>query len=317
MSQPLHVGIIGLGPRWQKRYRPALLALRERFRVVAFCDPLPQRAEQEARLWGCPAVAGPTVLLENTPIDAVLLLEPHWWRLWPLELACRFDKPVYCGAALERDIPHADAIAQQVRDSRLPVLVELAPRVAAATERLRQLLANDLGPARLLVCDLTLPLNGRSKDASSLLGSAGTALVDWCAGLLDTAPESVLASSAAAGQFSSVLLEYGDGRAVQINRRLAPGARRSLTLRVVAERGSAKVSLPSRVAWNGADGGHLHVLPEPRPLVETLLEQFHDQVTRGQAPTPGLDEAHRALGWLRAAEVSRKEGRRIGLRAAD
>src|SRR5438132_5371930 len=103
MSKLLHVGVIGLGKRWQRRYRPALLALRDRFRVSLLSDAVPQRALQEAKLLGCRAVNGPTALVDNDAVEAVLLLDPPWYRLWPLELACRFAKPLFCAAALELD----------------------------------------------------------------------------------------------------------------------------------------------------------------------------------------------------------------------
>ena len=51
--------------------------------------------------------------------------------MWPLELACRARKPVLCCVALEQDAEHADDLLRQVRDSQLPVLMELAPRYLA------------------------------------------------------------------------------------------------------------------------------------------------------------------------------------------
>ena len=48
MTKLLRVGIIGLGRRWQKRYRPALLELRDRFEARVLCDEIYQRAINEA-----------------------------------------------------------------------------------------------------------------------------------------------------------------------------------------------------------------------------------------------------------------------------
>ena len=104
MAKLLRVGVIGLGPRWQKRYKPALLAMRHRFRVALLCDAVPQRALREAKLLGCRAVGGPTALVEDDTVEAILLLDPSWYRLWPLEVACRIGKPVLCAElqALQR-----------------------------------------------------------------------------------------------------------------------------------------------------------------------------------------------------------------------
>src|SRR5262245_53517333 len=101
MSQPLRVGVIGLGNRWQKRFKPALLALRRLYEIRAVCDQVPQEATRESRRLGCDAVTGITTLLESDDVDAVLLLDAQWFRLWPVEQACRFGKPVFCGLSLE------------------------------------------------------------------------------------------------------------------------------------------------------------------------------------------------------------------------
>ena len=66
----LRVGVIGTGRRWRRHFRPALLGLLHRFDLRAVCDPVPARAEREARLLGCSAAAGPRELLSSSDIDA-------------------------------------------------------------------------------------------------------------------------------------------------------------------------------------------------------------------------------------------------------
>src|SRR6266478_2001490 len=128
MTNPLRVGVIGLGRRWRKRYRPALLALHDCFRVHALYDQVQQRALGEAERLQCDAAAGITELLERDDLDAVLLLDAQWFGLWPLELACRVGKPVFCCAGFDREDARADAVYQQVQAAKLPVMVEMAPR---------------------------------------------------------------------------------------------------------------------------------------------------------------------------------------------
>src|SRR5258707_14026128 len=101
MTQPLRVGVIGLGGRWKKRYKPALQALKNRVDVRAVCDQVQQRAEREASELGCHAVLGLRALLDGEDLDALLLLEPQWYGLWPVEQLCRRRTPVYCGYSLE------------------------------------------------------------------------------------------------------------------------------------------------------------------------------------------------------------------------
>src|SRR5947209_3874603 len=42
----LNVGLIGLGPEWERRYFPALVRLRHRLRVRRFYGPLITQADQ-------------------------------------------------------------------------------------------------------------------------------------------------------------------------------------------------------------------------------------------------------------------------------
>jgi predicted dehydrogenase len=293
MTKPLRVGVIGLGRRWRRRYQPALRALPDRFQVRAVYDQVEQRALAEARRLGCAAASGLTELVERDDVEAVLLLESQWFGLWPVELACRAGKPVFCCAALDLDAEHAEAVCRKVREKNLPVLVELAPPLAPATARLRELFDTRLGPPRLLVCDAVGPATSGQEHRAS---GVGLALLDWCASLLGGEPAKVAVVDVAG--LASVLLEFPGGRAARVSRWHAPGARRGVRLRVVAEKGLATVDLPDRVGWTEADGRHTHRVCGPQPLGQVLLERFHRTVTEGQAAEPGLDDALRALRWL-------------------
>src|SRR5262249_25601668 len=146
------------------------------------------RAKREARRLSCAALDGITNLIEADDLHAVLLCDPQWFGLWPLELACRFGKPVLCCVPLARDDAHADALVGQVRNSRLPVLVELLPRLAPVEARLHELLQKDLGPVRFVRAEV---IRSRSPARSpSLLGAYGIAQVDWCCRLLEGEPTS-------------------------------------------------------------------------------------------------------------------------------
>jgi predicted dehydrogenase len=315
--QPFGVGVIGLGRHW-RRYRPALLALPKHFAVRVLCDEVPRRAEREARQLGCSAAVGPTHLLENPLVDVLLLLDVQWFGLWPIELACRLGKPVFSCASWETDGAHADALHQQVRERCLPLQFEMAPRAAPATGRLHQLLDTHLGPARLVLCEsLQPPPESRrirsGPEQGLLLGPEGSALVDWCAGLIGTEPARALAYRADAADYSGLFLECSDGRAMHIGRRSVPTARPALRLRVVAERGSAAIQHPDRVSWTTVSGSCVQQLRGVRPVTQTLLLQFHQAVQTGQVAEASLDAGYRALRWLRAAARSLAENRPIAL----
>jgi predicted dehydrogenase len=328
IGNPLRVGVIGLGPRWRQRYLPALAALQSRFRVAAVCDEIEQHAAGEAKRLGCALASGPTELVLNPAVEAILLLDPQWYRLWPLHVACRLGKPVYCCTGLDVDEAHADRLYQQLRTAQLPVLMAMTPRTAPVLRRLRELFDTQLGPPRLLLCEALLvsknsgavrrtdfqsvPLPGRIGNPSDDWGDPSEiALLDCCGDLLAGEPVSVLAAGREDSALTSVLLEFSDERAIQINRCQATGSRGSLRLRVVAERGTASVTGSNRVRWSDGAGRHAHALGAERAPEQGLLEQFYGMVRAGQAPQPNLDQVYRVLRWVRAAARSRAEGRRV------
>src|SRR5207248_617085 len=154
-------------------------------------DPLRRRAVSVAKEIGCEAAQGVVELLHRVDLDAALLLDPQWFGLWPLEVACRAGKPVFCCPSLECDEEHADALLRPVQASGLPVLMEFAPRFAPATARCRELLREHLGPARLLICESVQPdETGRGPRPAPRLRApyVGSSLVDFCAFLLDAEP---------------------------------------------------------------------------------------------------------------------------------
>jgi predicted dehydrogenase len=300
----MRLGVIGLGRRWRQRYRPALRALRGQFAVALVCDEVYARAAHEARALGCAASAGPTELLESDDVEAVLLPDPQWFGLWPLEHACRLGKPVLCGEDVLAAEPDAERLRPQVRQARLPVLAGLAARVTPATAALRELLAGPLGPPRGVTGDLLLPPGERGLPPS---------LLDWCAVVLGADPVGVLASATPDGRSASLLLEFPGERRALLSAWPAAHAAGAPLLRVFAERGWAEVRLPDRLRWEDAASRQARV-EHGRPAPEAvLLEQFADAVQGGRAPEPSFDEGCRVLGWLRSAERSRAEGCRVAL----
>ena len=78
MTDLLRVGVIGLGRRWRKRYKPALGALRQRFAVRAVCDQVRERAQREpitVKKGGRPYA----VILGTEEYERLQALEDHYW----------------------------------------------------------------------------------------------------------------------------------------------------------------------------------------------------------------------------------------------
>src|SRR5207247_10458631 len=70
MAEPLRVGVIGLGPRWRRRYLPALMALRKLFRIEVLCDPAFERALAQAKQLDCRAASGPSQVVDSAAVEA-------------------------------------------------------------------------------------------------------------------------------------------------------------------------------------------------------------------------------------------------------
>jgi predicted dehydrogenase len=300
-----------VGRRWQARYRAAILALPRHFAIRAVCDPVAWRAEEEARQQQCELAAGPTELLENPGVEAVLVLDAPWYRLWPIEAACRFGKPILC-AAVQALESQGERLTRLVEQHHLAVMTALQPRLAGPTMRLRELLQSELGPARQLLCDFSdpdqKPRRTPQGNPAALLGPAGPAVVDWCLSLADCSPVSV--QTVEGPGLTSVLIDLGEGRVAQIVRRRSGFPCPRLRLEVVAQRGGAVIVLPNRLSFRTRAGTHLCRLPGGPPH-RLLLESFHKAVTQGGSLVPDLSCAWRAVRCLVAAQQSRLEGRRV------
>ena len=309
MPHRLPIGIIGLGRRW-RRYRPALAGLRRRLAVRAVCDQRPDRAARTARELGCDAAAGPTDLLDRDDVKAVLLLDAQWFGLWPVGQAARLGKPVFCAAPLSGDDAHADEIVRRVHAAALPAMAASGPALAPALTRLRDLLATRLGAPRLVRCDWCGPDRTAGTPGIHVLPGLTAA----CADLLGGEPRSVSATAAEAARFLGVLLQFGDGKAAQLNLWTGTGVRPARRFQAVTDAGDATAELPGTLRWRDGEGSHTIHAPR-RPLPRLLLERFLDALAAGAPPEPGFADAYRALLWARAARRSLAEGRRVDIDA--
>src|SRR5579864_593595 len=104
----LHVGLIGLGPEWQHRYRPALAKLQKRLRVRSVYAPVITHAEQVSAELGCDVAPGLVPLIEREDVQALLVLDAAWYLGVPAQFACRAGKPAYLAGRFVHRLPVAD-----------------------------------------------------------------------------------------------------------------------------------------------------------------------------------------------------------------
>ncbi len=338
----LRLGIIGLGPGWQKRYRPALRALSDRFEVRAFCEAVAHRARQVALEFEADWEQGFRSLVQREDVDALLVLSAQWYGMLPVLAACEAGKAVFCTNELALTLPQAQQLRRQVLQSGVAFMAEFPQRYAPATTRLKELIVTRLGQPRLLFCHVRAP----QEDAASGLGepfgahapfAALVELVDLCRFVVGREPGSVLGVVHGApgphfeGDYQLIHLEFPHperpelsamanisyGRYIPSHWPEAVSFRPPAALQVQCEHGVAFIDWPDKVVWFDSAGRHMENLESERPLGELMLLQFYRHVTSLVRRTDSLEDAYRALLVVRQAEQSVREGRRIPLNWED
>ena len=334
----LRVGIVGLGESWETQHRPALRALSDRFDVRAFCADVALLAEQAASDFNAATVDGFRALAARNDVDAVLMLASEWFGPLPILAACDYGKAVYCGATLDLDLERAREVKDRVERSGVAFMAEFPRRHAAATLRLKELIATRLGQPRLLFCHERLRHHKRKQNEAHrrrLHAPAVRAmmeLVDWCCYVVDQPATQVtgirhLGDPSGAEDYRMMSLEFaaagpgGTDALAQIScgdylREVWPEAasfRPPADMQVCCEGGVAFVDLPNRLVWFDEAGRHLESLDSEQPVGERLLTQFHRAVTSLVRRSGDLEDAYRAWYVVQSARESYRLGRRLPL----
>ena len=206
----VNVGIVGLGPDWDLRYRPALRKLRERIAVRALYDPVASRAEQIAAEWNTDTVDGLVALSKRSDIQAILLLDAGWPGWEAIRLLCASGKPVFVLSGFSHDQSALRSLHDQATALGQTVMPAFGLRYTPASCRLRELMATRLGPPTEIAVDVALhPFNGvagveakRSPQTARSLGAPVgrpqppdetalapfVGLIDWCRYVMGSSP---------------------------------------------------------------------------------------------------------------------------------
>lgn len=347
----VNVGILGLGPAWQTRYRSALEELRERIRLRAVYDPVFNLAEQAALDDHASAVPGILALLEQPDVQAILVLDTAWYGQQVLELLCRCDKPIYLAGYLGEDVAGLRRCHEQAVARGLTLMPEFSRRYTPATGRLQELTATELGPPHHLAIEAHGPrldhvdmFSGGSSARELLVG-----LFDWCRYILRTPPVSLQArfpecESDADGSRCSLVVEFGPQRSggappraeLQLSNRGAdrttiaesrpadcsPADRPEeasetseppVCYEIRCERGTASIRSPVEISWTTGSEVRTESLKSERSETEVMLDHFCRRVVGGLIPVADLADRCRSLLLTQAAEESLRTGRKVWL----
>ncbi|WP_435006273.1 Gfo/Idh/MocA family protein [Tundrisphaera lichenicola] len=331
----LKVGVVGLGRLWEARHKPALAKLKDRFQVTAVYDQVARRAELESVQFGCTAVDGLIELFERPDVEAIYLLTPQWFGLYPIEAACATGKPIYCALPMICGREELDRLDHLVRSSGVVFMPEFARRFYPTTMRLKQLLATKLGAPRLVIGLGRLfgfdrygqPGPSTQLAPATLLVDPGTYLLDWCRFVFGSEPRSVQGwggtifpdPESVGPDFETCLMEFEGGATAQLSvaryhRSLWGDANRFLPqpgVQVFAERGVAWLEMPDRIQWTDADGIHEERLPL-EPTVGELLNDHFYQMVRGEGSlAPTWNDSIAVARLLGAIRRSGLEGQKV------
>lgn len=328
----VNVGIIGAGPIWESRYRPALEALKKRLRVRAVHDWVAARAEQVAADLDAQPVQGIRSLIERPDIQAVLLLDPGWYGYEPLRLLATLRKPAFLAGSLGQNAELLCELHEQARADGLILMPEFSLRHTPATSRLQELMATRLGRPGDIRVEAVAP---DPADADAVPGQSGDdlliGLLDWIRYIAGRAPQSVSAERVASdeGEIHRILIEFrkpaGDvaRSELRIRRRTecAPSgstcgsASLWLQQEVNCERGVAEIRGSSQIAWANGNGRHEETLTSERSEIELLLDLFCRRVVGGLVPVADLRDVCRGLTLADAVARSRESGSPVSLPA--
>jgi hypothetical protein len=314
----LQVGLIGLGPEWQLRFRPALTALRHRLQVRGIYTTVASQAEHAAVELKCDAAPGLVALAERDDVKALLVLDTDWHMHVPAWVACRLSKPAFLAGRLAMRFCRPD-LRKHSAESGVTLMPGLAHRYTPATSRLRELIATKLGrPLSLEIVTAAQSLEGEAAKAlaPSSQREALAMAIDWCTCVVGTAPISIVPGNpadraeadraakrlemefrrpTAGGEAARAKIDI-DAEFVEqpVSMNLVQNTPIIQRARIVCLRGEAVLKPPIDIEWEAGGKRVTESLTADRREYEVMLDHFTRRVLGGLIPVPTLDDLYRA-----------------------
>lgn len=288
----LNIGIIGLGPDWETRHRPALARLSQRIRVVAVYDAVAPRALRVAQDLRAVAAPGIRAVMARSDVRALLVLDAAWHGLAPLRMGVEHGKPLYVAMPVAAPPKALSELCRLAATESVLIASELRLRTAPATTRIQELIATQLGSVNHIRAAVAIP---RSADQVHSIVAA----IDWSSMLFRSIP-------------AGIEVEDRDDKGLRLRitfrrpaRNGAP-AQAVLDIRIEEEesdlaavidcdRGEIRLTGQAQLTWQSGDQAVAESLESERGDVETLFDHFARRVVGGLVPVPGLDDVCRLM----------------------
>lgn len=330
------VGLVGVGPMWERRYRSAAARLCERLEIRVIYDAVLAKAQLTAADLGADVATGMHQVFERQDLHAVLVLDPAWYDLFPAELACEYHKPAFLAGALGADRRALFDLHRRAEETETLLMTEFSRRYTPATSRLRELIATRLGEAKQVSVRSLIPqpqvpgpLPGQACERDYLAG-----MLDWCQYITGRVPTSVRSDPLPGNEVAGV--ESTSDWQVQLGFRPdatgQPATTAVLQLQssceppavdadghidwpfpqheIVCEHGRALIPEATEIHWQNGTTVDLGIerLSAERTDAEVMLDQFARRVLGGLVPVANVQDVCRALALVEAAEASRQAG---------
>ena len=125
------VGLLGLSQDFDSHHRPAITNLSQRLQIGWVHDAVPLRAQQLATDLRIPAVECVQQLFAEPQLDAIIILQNHWYGSVPIELALIRQKSILCLSQISAELPKTPSklmtkSPQAAGDFRMP---QCPPRI--------------------------------------------------------------------------------------------------------------------------------------------------------------------------------------------
>lgn len=316
----VNIGVIGLGPAWERRYRSALQRLEKRMRVRAVFDPVFSRSARVATELRAIAEGGLLALAKRSDIQAVLLLDAAWYGCEALRLVCGANKPVYIAADLGADPSTLQALHWTAVNYGLTLMPEMGRRYTPASARLQELIATCLGRPRRVTVTVTVRAETADENAEQLIDGESArrellAWFDWLHYVIRTTPCRVQSNGESD---SAIRVDYASPKSGGPSpfaelRLLGDAADHSDRQVIECERGNATIESPTVIRWESQGQSARETLTADRNETEVMLDHFCRRVVGGLIPVADLADISQGLKLVNAARESRSSGRPVSL----
>ena len=292
------IGLIGLGPSWEQRYREPLLRMQNRLTIRQVYDPVEARAKSVASEFTADVALSLTQILCRPGVQGLLVLDPGWLGAGALQRIASCGKQIFLARPALQQSQSLKAILEpaptsittpQPSNLDQQCIPELGLRFTPSACRLRELIATRLGPVRLIQMECDLGAN-----CAELAH-----LVDWCISLIAPPHKTTIRNPQCQRAERQIALEFPPlPFATQIryaSLQQLPPEDRDPRFTIVCEQGTAIIANRTQISWQTSTEGEDEFLVDERSEIEILIDQFCRRAMGGLNPVGRLSEFLRAI----------------------